>query len=326
VEVDFRGFKDLVSAVDGVPMYFDHPLRDEHTGLDVPTPGCITLSPDQALAYARSRYLQYQDEEGWHYDPTSDLGRISRQQDFIRRAIQRAIDKGVRNPVTLNALVNAGVTSVSLDDTITIDDLIDLGTRFRSFAPEDLHTMSLDVAIDSVGAQSIVRMLDNEANQARLNIFRGVAEPGSAEGAADAASVAIQTLNGTGTTGQATEVANALSALGFDVSPGTGDAESFAVAQTTIRYKAGEEANAAFVASQLTAGAVLQEVPDTGYADVVVVTGADFAGVSTSLVAPTTTAPTATTPSTTTTTTLPDLPTTTVLGIVPQTPEGQSCG
>jgi LCP family protein required for cell wall assembly len=328
VEVDFRGFQDLVSAVDGIPIYFNHPLRDEHTGLFVGHAGCITLSPDQALAYVRSRHLDYREANEWHDDGSSDLGRISRQQDFIRRAIQRAIDKGVRNPVTLNALVNAGVGAVSLDDTITVDQLLDLGQRFRNFDPEQLNTMSLDIAYDFAGAQSIVRMVDNEANQARLNIFRGVAEPGSTEGAADAASVAIQALNGTGTTGQATEVANGLAALGFDVSPGTGDAESFDVAQTTVRYKAGEEANAAFVASQLPGGAVLQEVPDTGYADVVVVTGADYAGVSGTLVSPTTTtAPTATTPSTTTTTTtLPDLPTTTVQGVVPETPEGESCG
>ena len=328
VEVDFLGFQDLVAAVDGIPIYFDRPLRDTQIGLQIGHTGCITLPPDEALDYVRARHLDYYEDGEWKDDGSSDLGRISRQQDFIRRAIQRAIDKGVRNPVTLNALVNAGIDSVSLDDTITIDQLIDLGSRFRNFSPEQLNTMSLDIAYDFVGEQSILRMLDNEANQARLNIFRGVAEPGSVEGAADAASVAVQTLNGTGTTGQATEVANGLAALGFDTSPGTGDAESFDIAQTTIRYKAGEEANAAFVASQLPGGAVLQEVPDTGYADVIVVTGGDYAGISPTLVAPTTTTPPVTTGTSipAPTTTVPNLPTTTVQGIVPVTPEGESCG
>ena len=56
-----------------------------------------------------------------------------------------------------------------------------------------------------------------------------------------------------------------------------------------------------------------------------VVTGGDFAGVETALVAPTTTtAPPGTTPPPTTT--LPDLPSTTVQGIVPVTPEGETCG
>jgi LCP family protein required for cell wall assembly len=327
MEVDFRGFKDMVDAIDGVPIYFNRGLRDEHTGLFIGHPGCITLQDEQALDYVRSRHLDYYEDGEWHDDGSSDLGRISRQQDFIRRVIQRSIDKGVRNPVTMNALINAGVGSVTLDDTITVDDLIQLGTRFRNFSPEQLNTMALDVAYDFAGEISIVRMIDNEANQARLNIFRGVAAPGSAEGAADAASIAVQSLNGTGATGQATEVATGLSTLGFDTSPGSGDAESFDIAQTTVRYVAGAEADAAFVASQLPGGAILQPVPDTGYADVIVVTGADFAGVSPSLVAPTTTAPpTGTTPATTTTTTLPDLPTTTVQGVVPETPEGEACG
>jgi LCP family protein required for cell wall assembly len=326
VEVDFRGFKDMVAAIDGVPIYFNRGLRDSQTGLFIGHPGCITLQDEQALDYVRSRHLDYYEDGEWHDDGSSDLGRISRQQDFIRRVIQRSIDKGVRNPVTMNALVNAGVNAVTLDDTVTVDDLIALGSSFRNFTPEQLNTMSLDVAYDFVGEQSILRMVDNEANQARLNIFRGVAEPGTVEGAADAATVSVQVLNGTGATGQATEVTNGLSSLGFDVSPGTGDAETFDIPQTVVRYRAGEEAGAALVAAQFPGGAVLQEVPDTGVADVILVTGADYAGVGTTLVVPTatTTPPADTTP--VPTTTLPDLPTTTVQGVVPVTPEGEDCG
>ena len=325
VEVDFRGFQELVEAVDGVPMYFDKELRDTQTGLNITRTGCITLSADQALAYVRSRHLDYLEDGEWQDDGTSDLGRISRQQDFIRHAIQRAIDKGIRSPITLNALINAGLGSVSIDESLSVDDLIHLGERFRSFAPEDLRTMSLDTYFDFVGEQSILRQVDNEANETRLNIFRGVAEPGAGAGAADAASVSVLVQNGTGTSGQATEVADGLASLGFDTSPGTGDAERFDFAETVIRYMPGQEATAQFVASQLEAGARLEQVPDTYAADVVVVSGFDYAGVKTTLVPPTTatTVPPSSTP--TTTTTLPDLPTTTVAGEVPVAPEGQSC-
>jgi LCP family protein required for cell wall assembly len=324
IEVDFLGFQELVEAVDGIPIYFDKPLRDTNTGLNVTSTGCITLSADQALAYVRSRHLDYYEDGSWHDDGSSDLGRISRQQDFIRRAIQRAIDKGVRNPITLNTLINAGLNSVSLDDTLVVDDLLRLGRRFSSFDPDQLRTMSLDVAFDFAGEISIVRMIDNEANQARLNIFRGVTGPDAGAGEADAASVGITTLNGTGTTGQATEVATGFANLGFDTSPGTGDAERFDFTQTVVRYRAGNEAGARFVASQLVAGAQLEQVADTGTADVQVVTGLDYAGIKPTLVPPATTAPPSSTPSTPTTT-LPDLPTTTVLGEVPQAPEGTTC-
>lgn len=326
VEVDFLGFQELVEAVDGVPMYFDKRLRDEQTGLNITRTGCITLSADQALAFARSRYLEFEVSDGfWDTDGTGDLGRISRQQAFIRAAIQRAIDKGIRNPLTLNALINAGLGSVSIDETISVDDLITLGERFRNFSPDQLRTMSLDTYFDFAGEQSILRLVDNEANEARLNIFRGVAEPGAGAGVADAASLSVLVQNGTGTSGQATEVADGLASLGFDTSPGTGDAERFDFAETVVRYMPGQEASAQFVASQLEAGARLEQVPDTYAADVVVVTGFDFAGVETTLVPPSTatSVPPASTP--TTTTTLPDLPTTTVAGEVPVAPEGQTC-
>ncbi|HYF47117.1 MAG TPA: LCP family protein, partial [Acidimicrobiales bacterium] len=117
VEVDWAGFQGLVDAVDGVPMYFDKPLRDPTTGLNIPNAGCVTLGRDQALAFTRSRHLEYYEDGEWHVDGTGDLGRITRQQAFIRRAIQRAIDKGARNPITLNSLVNVGIDTVSAIDT-----------------------------------------------------------------------------------------------------------------------------------------------------------------------------------------------------------------
>jgi polyisoprenyl-teichoic acid--peptidoglycan teichoic acid transferase len=333
VEVDFLGFQELVSAIDGVPMWFDKPLRDTHTGLNITHAGCITLDPDQALAYARSRHLLYYEDGEWHEDLTADLGRIARQQDFLRRALQRAIAKGVRNPITLNALVNAGLDSVTLDTGLSADDLISLGRRFRSFDPNELLTMSLDVDYDFVGAASILRMADTEANQQRLGIFRGVGTTPSDTGTGgpittDPASVGVAVLNGTGTSGQAGEVSGSLGALGFDTSPGTGDAENFTVPRTLVRYEAGNEGLAGLVASQLVAGAELQLVEDTGYADVAVVTGADFAGVTTTLTAPPTTAPATSDASTTTTsTTLPLIPTTTQLSEVPPpAPAGEDCG
>ncbi len=328
VEVDFLGFQQLVDAVDGIPVWFDRPMRDENTGLYIPTIGCHVLTADQALAYARSRHLEYKEDGSWQFDGTGDLGRISRQQDFIRRSIARAIDKGIRNPITLNALVNAGINSVSIDESLTVDDLLRLGRRFSSFDPDELQTMSLDTYFDFAGEISILRLSDTPENAARLNIFRGVADNAAPGGAADAASVSVQVLNGTGTGGQATEVSSGLAALGFDTSPGTGDAETFGAPTTVVRTTAGNEATAQFVASQLVNGATVEVVADTGGADVVVVTGGDYAGVVTSLVAPTTTT-TLAAPSTTAvapSTTLPPLPTTTVAGIVPTTPEGQSCG
>ena len=70
VEIDFVGFEKLVDAVGGVPLWFDAPVRDRHTGLDVPQAECQVLDGEQARKFVRSRYLEYQDEDGeWHSRP-----------------------------------------------------------------------------------------------------------------------------------------------------------------------------------------------------------------------------------------------------------------
>jgi LCP family protein required for cell wall assembly len=75
VEVDFRGFQGVVDVLGGVPMYFDQPMRDEWTGLQIDEPGCVVLKGPQALAFARARHVQVYDGGEWIDDPTADLGR-----------------------------------------------------------------------------------------------------------------------------------------------------------------------------------------------------------------------------------------------------------
>jgi len=77
LEVDFQGFRDLVDAVDGVPVYFPDPVRDRRSQLNIPDAGCVTLDPVQALAYARSRAFEVRRDGHWEVDGSGDLGRIS---------------------------------------------------------------------------------------------------------------------------------------------------------------------------------------------------------------------------------------------------------
>ena len=101
IQVDFCTFKTLVDAVGGVTVPFDFAARDPNTGLNVPTPGCFTFDGDHALAYVRSRKYEFEFPVGsneWHDDESSDLGRISRQQDFLRRTLSSLLAKGLLNP------------------------------------------------------------------------------------------------------------------------------------------------------------------------------------------------------------------------------------
>lgn len=320
IQIDFAGFQGLVDVVRGVEVYFDAPARDTRSGLDIEAAGCITLDGKQALAYVRSRHYQSFEDGRWRTDGTADLGRISRQQDFIVRALRRSVDQGVRNPVTLDRLVNAGLDTVTVDDRLTADDIISLGRAFRGFDPGALDLYSLPVTEDVVGGAQILRLLDERA-QPTLELFRG-----NLTGELNPADVRVRVLNGSGLAGQAGQAAGELSAAGFGAA-GIGEAERFDVVDTIVRYVAGGKAMAELVARHLDPAPRVELVDGDLRADVVVVTGRAYAGV---LAVPRPAAP-STTPETTTTTAVdPSIVTssttsTSVVGYVPEAPVGVDC-
>lgn len=275
VRVDLAGFKDLVDIIDGVPIWFDTPVRDLHSGLLVENPGCTTLDRNGALSYVRSRYFQYKNSKGrWTYDPTSDHGRITRQQDFVRRVLRRAIDQGARNPKKMADLVGVGVDKVEIDRYTKPKDLIALGGAFRSFDPEKLRTYSLPVVDVYHGGASMVDLIETEAEPI-LALFRGTGAGGTASELSPG-SVTVRVLNGTEVHRQASTTTDALAEAGFQVaSPGTASA----VWRTEVRYRPGEEQAALLVARYLDADPNL--LPDPDVSEVTVVTGPDFVEVLT---------------------------------------------
>ena len=324
IQVDFAGFQNLVEVIGGVAVYFPAPARDSRSFLDIDTAGCVTLDGHQALAYARSRHFQYYEDGRWRTDPSGDLGRISRQQDFIIRALHQAVAQGARNPLTLDRLVDAGLDTVTVDDLLTADDILSLGRAFRSFNPSSLDTYALPTVPGSAGAASILRLQD-EAAQPILDRFRGTDRHDL-----QPRDVRVLVLNGSGLTGQAGQTSAALAAAGFGAA-GTGEADHFDVTETLVRYTPGNEAKADLVARYLDPSARLELVEGTLDADVVVVTGTLLTGVrgeprpaGPSTTASTTTTTAATSTSTTTASST-STTTTTVVGYVPETPEGVDC-
>ena len=288
VQLEFAGFRDLVAAIDGVPVYFPYPARDRNSGLSILQTGCVTLDPVQALAYARARHYDELIDGEWVRDPRSDLGRIARQQDFIRRALDRAASKGARNPGTLDRLLDAALASVTIDDQLTTGDIFDLAQRFRQFDPDSLETYTVPVERTFKGAADVV-LLQEAAAEPILARFRGDPEPSDtsdSSGTSDIApaSVRLTIRNGSGAQGQASEAADGLTSAGFIVI-GRGEEPGFGVPRTTIRYPAGSRDAAELVSRWLVAGADLEELPEgsieVGSGSVVVVTGADWAGVRT---------------------------------------------
>lgn len=323
IEVDFRGFQGLVSAIDGVPMYFDSAFRDRNSGLNIPAPGCVTLDGTQALAFARSRHLEFKTSRGWQTDPTGDLGRITRQQIFVEKALDRALSRGLSNPITFNRLLDVALDNVAVDDGLDAGDLLNLVQRFKEFDPASLQTYAIPTEpFRTNGGAAVLRAMDREAEPI-LNIFRGLPPDAVSE-----AGVSVTVLNGSGVGGQASKVAAALEAVAFTVD-GTGNAEMGAVTRTIVRYAPGSEKAADLVARHLTSGALLEEDESLGQNEVVLITGTDFTTVMEHPAPTTTTTTSTTTPSggsSSTTTVPPSTTSTSVVGITPgQPPPGVTC-
>ena len=270
VQIDFYGFGRIVEAIDGVPLAFANPVRDQRSGLSVPEPGCVTLDPANALGFVRSRAYQEFVGGRWRTDGTGDLGRIQRQQQFVIAALQRAFDRGLRNPVTLDAVIDSTLDAVTVDDTLDGDDIIDLASQFRSFDPSSLDLYELPVGSTSVGGASLLRLQAAQAEPV-LSVFRGIVD-----GDPTPSSVRVRVLNGTGTPGEAADAATALRDAEFAIA-GTGDAPRLGVARTEVRHPASATAAAQLLARWLVADARVVVADDVDV--VTLVTGADWAGL-----------------------------------------------
>jgi len=141
VQIDFDGLEGAVDAIGGIKVNFPYPAKDAYTGLNVTQPGCQLLNGGYGLALARSRHYQYYVDGYWHYDGTSDFGRIQRQNAFLKAMINQAETK--YNPLTLNAFIGSVVQGLTIDSTFTVSDLVTLSREFHTFASSSLATATL---------------------------------------------------------------------------------------------------------------------------------------------------------------------------------------
>jgi len=182
IQVDFCAFKTLVDAVGGVAVPFDYPARDPNTGLYVPSTGCFEFTGEQALAYVRSRYYEYEDPVGvgdpesgnWQQDQTFDLGRISRQQDFLRRTLSRVLSKGPLNPRVARGLITSATEYVVTDSGLSPAKLMEFAGVLNRVDPAALLTYQIEVVPAEIGgADVLLPQVDGESMQLVLALFRG---------------------------------------------------------------------------------------------------------------------------------------------------------
>ncbi len=281
VEVDFAGFQDLIETIGGVPMYFDHPVRDRNSGLRIEDKGCTVLDGYQGLAFARSRHLEWNNGSRWVSDPTGDLGRMTRQQMLARSALARAKGMGLNDIGRVKGLVDAGVDNVKLDDAIGVSEILDLSQKFSDFDPQRLQTHSLPVTGHTTSGGASVVLLDEPAAQPVLDIFRGTTAASVTTTTVpppSASDVTVNVLNGTDTQGEARRVSFVLADGGF-VS-GTVDSAPDPADRTVVRYAKGGKAMGELVAAWISPEPVLKEDKKLPAGSVTVVIGADFDAIS----------------------------------------------
>jgi hypothetical protein len=243
----------------------------------------------------------------WQADGRGDLGRIERQQDFIRRMMKKALSSGLSNPLQLNRLIGVGVRDVTFDSALSTKDLTALGRRFSSLDPDKVVLRTLPTDPADIDGKSVLKLQSAQA-QPMIDLLNGKASidgtpttgagptttaPASGPKPAD---VKVRVLNGIGTAGLAAKTATSLGGAGYVVAD-KGDAPAL-TAKTTITYGSGQLAKAQSVQRTLLGPAALKEDATLKSVDVNLLLGADFTGLKPTVgaAAPTTVAPTTTTP------------------------------
>ena len=180
ISIKFFGVTDAVNALGGISLDFPYPARDRdcstgtcynNSGLDIPTAGCQVLNGSQALSLSRSRYYQYYANGYWHADPTSDLGRIQRQNLVISSALNKA--KSTYNPIRLNSLLSSVVHDFTKDDGLTAGDLFALAERYHAFGGSSLQSYVLPTTGGYTSRGSAVEVVQPDAASATITQFLG---------------------------------------------------------------------------------------------------------------------------------------------------------
>ncbi|MGW8767504.1 LCP family protein [Streptomyces sp. NPDC055815] len=133
--IDFRGFKKMVDAVDGVEVCLKEPVNDKDAKLKLPA-GRQTLNGEQALGFVRARKS---------IGNGSDTERMDRQQQFLGALVNKVQSDGVLlNPTKLYPVLDAATKAITTDPGLdSLRDLYDLARNMRSIPTEKVQFLTV---------------------------------------------------------------------------------------------------------------------------------------------------------------------------------------
>jgi LCP family protein required for cell wall assembly len=289
LEVDFETFRGIVKAVGDVPVYVPYPARDwdsgkgvNPTGMYTPVGGCLRLDGNAALAYVRSRHLQYYSsvQKKWlTADPRSDLDRITRQQDFMRKIAGIAVQKSLNNPLTANDVADRVLENLKIDQNLSKDDIFSLIDAFRTVDPNDPNSVNFQTfpnVPDNQNVHLLPKFPEAQTMASRLMDFSG--DTALPTPTASPQNITVRVLNGSGKSGVAKSVLEQLVRQGF-ASAGAGNEQRGTIERSEVRYAPGKKAEGKAVLTYIKPQARLVEDPALKGATVAVVVGTDFSAI-----------------------------------------------
>lgn len=274
--IDFQGFKGMVNALDGIEVCPKHAIHDKKAHLDLEA-GCQTVRDEKALGYVRTRYS---------VGDGSDLGRIGRQQEFMKALGKKAQDK-LASPGALYDFLTAVTKSLTTDqDLKSVSALTSLASTVKDIPSDRLTFVTVpnyyreaDVPTDHANVvwqyPEATQLFSDIAHDREIGAAGKKKLAEAANNPVTAHSVRVRVLNGTGTPGQAATAAEQLRKIGFTVTT-TGNAP--ATDKTTITYPTGLATQAEVLSGHLRdtkATASAQATPG----EVTLTVGPDFAKV-----------------------------------------------
>jgi LCP family protein required for cell wall assembly len=266
VVVDFSGFKDMVDALGGVQVCVPQAVNDVDSHL-VLSAGVHNVKGRTALAYVRTRHA---------LGDGSDLSRIDRQQAFLGSMVDKIRSNGLLlRPDRLLRFLGAATNSLTTDPGLgNLNALRKLAQEVKGIdskdvtfltAPNEPYTLDVNRVQLKPSAKNVWNALryDQPLPGARKKAGSATPSP-TASGpplVTPPEKIRVAVLNGSPTAGEASRVAGALTAAGFQV-VGVSNAARRDYAQTTVLHdpaynESGRTLGAALSGSKVTSDASL---------------------------------------------------------------------
>ncbi|MBR7832010.1 LCP family protein [Actinospica durhamensis] len=287
MEVDFSGVVAMSDALGGVPVCVSNTMYDKDSGLRL-NAGTTVVEGKQALEFVRTRHGFY---DG------SDLGREKAQHIFLSDMIrQLRSEASLTDLGNLYSIANAATKSLQVDDGLAgVTNLISLFDTMNKVPTDRVTFVTMPWELDPANTERVIpeqaqaeqmftnikddvsyssaKSSDSSTTSSKTATATATATAGSASNVVTS-EVHAQILNGTGVSGRASDLTQALVSAGFssgDLS--TGNASS--TAKTVVYYPSGRADSAAAVADALGIPSS-QVVESSSYSEVTVVVGTDW--------------------------------------------------